>query len=210
VRCVGIRRRYVGVTTISGLRPHAEMDDGEELVTTKCRQHRSTFHCHHPRRTAGNGLRHTIIGPAAGAVTIRSVHLGQHSPDVSVAPSQNDRMARCRLRWDRGHAYNDFASLGGWLRYPDPMSAKVTIEVDERTADVLRARAAELGVTVSELLAELASLESQSTTVAPDEIAELDRRWQKIEAGATTVPQERVVRWLRTWGTSGYRPWPAR
>ena len=90
------------------------------------------------------------------------------------------------------------------------MSTKVTIEVDERTAEVLRARAAELGVTVSELLAELASLESQSTSVAPDEIAELDRRWQKIEGGATTVPQERVVRWLRTWGTSRYRPWPVR
>jgi hypothetical protein len=36
------------------------------------------------------------------------------------------------------------------------MSMNVKIEIDERTADVLHARAAELGVTVSELVAELA------------------------------------------------------
>jgi hypothetical protein len=90
------------------------------------------------------------------------------------------------------------------------MDTNVKIEVDERTADVLRSRAAELGVTVPELVAELATLESEPITVASDEIAELDRRWKKIEAGGRTVPQERVVQWLRTWGTSGYRPWPAR
>ena len=39
----------------------------------------------------------------------------------------------------------------------NPMSTNVKIEVDERTADVLQARAAELGVTVSELVAELAT-----------------------------------------------------
>jgi len=35
------------------------------------------------------------------------------------------------------------------------MSTNVKIEIDERTADVRHARAAELGVTVSELVAEL-------------------------------------------------------
>jgi hypothetical protein len=89
------------------------------------------------------------------------------------------------------------------------MSANVKIEVDERTADVLQARAAELGVTVSELLAELATLDSDPVVVEPDEIVELDRRWKKIEAGTPTVPNERVVRWLRTWGTPGFRPWRA-
>ncbi len=42
---------------------------------------------------------------------------------------------------------------------------------------------------------------------ATGEIAELDRR----AASATPdsrVPQERVVQWLRTWGTSNFRPWP--
>ena len=90
------------------------------------------------------------------------------------------------------------------------MTTKVKIEVDPRTADVLQARAAELGVTISELVAELATLEAKSTPAAPDEIAELDRRWKKIEAGDPTVPQDQVVRWLRTWGTARYRPWPAR
>ena len=87
------------------------------------------------------------------------------------------------------------------------MSTNVKIEVDERTADVLDARAAELGVTVSELIAELATLDSEPIVVDSEEIAELDRRWKKIEAGQATVPHERVVRWLRTWGTPRFRPW---
>ena len=87
------------------------------------------------------------------------------------------------------------------------MSTNVKIEIDERTADVLHARAAELGVTVSELVAELATLDSEPIAVDSDEIAELDRRWKKIEAGQPTVPHERVVRWLRTWGTPRFRRW---
>ena len=87
------------------------------------------------------------------------------------------------------------------------MSTNVKIEIDERTADVLHARAAELGVTVSELVAELATLDSAPIAVDSDEIAELDRRWKKIEAGQPTVPHERVVRWLRTWGTPRFRRW---
>jgi len=89
------------------------------------------------------------------------------------------------------------------------MSTNVKIEVDERTADALQARAAELGVTVSELVAELAALDSDPVVVKPDEIAELDRRWKKVEEGAPTVPHARVVRWLRTWGTPDFRPWRA-
>ena len=87
------------------------------------------------------------------------------------------------------------------------MSTNVKIEVDERTADVLQARAAKRGVTVSELIAELATLDSDPIVVESDEIAELDRRWRTIEGGAPTVPHERVVRWLRTWGTLRFRPW---
>ncbi|OFW20630.1 MAG: hypothetical protein A3G21_22180 [Acidobacteria bacterium RIFCSPLOWO2_12_FULL_66_21] len=90
------------------------------------------------------------------------------------------------------------------------MSTNVKIEVDERTADVLQARAAELGVTVSDLIAELATLDSEPIVVESEEIAELDRRWKKIEAGQSTVPHEHVVRWLRTWGTPLFRPWQAR
>lgn len=88
------------------------------------------------------------------------------------------------------------------------MSTNVQIEVDEQTADVLQTRAAELGVTVSELVAELATLESEPIAVEADDVAELDRRWKKLEAGGRTVPHDRVVRWLRTWGTPRFQPWP--
>jgi len=88
------------------------------------------------------------------------------------------------------------------------MSTNVTIEVDEQTADVLHTRAAELGVTVSELVAELATLESEPIAVESDEIAELDRRWKRIDTNKRTVSQEQVVRWLRTWGTPRFRSWP--
>jgi predicted transcriptional regulator len=87
------------------------------------------------------------------------------------------------------------------------MSTNIKIEVDQRTAGMLQARAAELGVTVSELVAELATLDSDPIVVESDEIAELDRRWKTIEAGQPTVPHERVVRWLRTWGTPRFRRW---
>ena len=94
------------------------------------------------------------------------------------------------------------------LRYPHVMSTNVHIEVDEQTAGVLQTRAAELGVTVSELVAELAMLESEPIAIEADDIAEFDRRWKAIEGGRRKVPHERVVRWLRTWGTSRFRPWP--
>jgi predicted transcriptional regulator len=89
------------------------------------------------------------------------------------------------------------------------MSTNVKIEVDERTADVLQARAAELGVSVSELIAELATLDREPVLAESDEISELERRWKKIDAGTPTVPHENVVRWLRTWGTPGFRLWRA-
>jgi predicted transcriptional regulator len=40
-----------------------------------------------------------------------------------------------------------------------------------------------------------------------DELAELERRWAAIEVGEATVPHDRVVRWLETWGTPAFRPW---
>jgi len=76
----------------------------------------------------------------------------------------------------------------------------VNIEVDERTAAVLRDRSAELGVTVSELVSDLAMLYCDSVVVDTDDIAELERRCKEIVSGATTVPHEQVVHWMRTWG----------
>lgn len=83
------------------------------------------------------------------------------------------------------------------------MSMNVSIEVDKDTADVLRVRAAELGVTVPQLIAELATLDSAPREADADEIAELDRRYARATEGSR-VPHERVVQWLRTWGTPGF------
>jgi hypothetical protein len=88
------------------------------------------------------------------------------------------------------------------------MSTNFRIEVDEQTAVVLQTRAAELGVTVPELVAELAALESEPVTVDDDAIAELDRRWKKVQNSAGAVSHDRAVRWLRTWGTPRFQPWP--
>jgi len=88
------------------------------------------------------------------------------------------------------------------------MSANVQIEVDERTAGALQTRAAELGVTVAELVAELATLESEPIAVDAEDVAELDRRWKAVERGGHAASHDRVVRWLRTWGTDRFRPWP--
>ena len=60
-----------------------------------------------------------------------------------------------------------------------------TIEVDDSTASVLKQRAAERGVTVPELVAELATI--AVSPVAAD-----------------------VVRWLQTWGTPAFRSWQNR
>lgn len=87
------------------------------------------------------------------------------------------------------------------------MSPNVSIDIDKHTADVLHTRAAELGVTVPQLIAELAALDSTPRDADADEIAELDRRAARATSGSR-VPHERVVRWLRTWGTPELRQWP--
>jgi predicted transcriptional regulator len=81
-----------------------------------------------------------------------------------------------------------------------------TIEVDKATADTLKARAAERGISVADLLAEIARA-SGPVPLDAAEIAELDRRWAKIEAGEATVPHDEVVRWLGAWGTPAFKPW---
>ena len=85
-----------------------------------------------------------------------------------------------------------------------------TIEVDDDTAAALELRAAERGVTVPELVAELVTLAAGAAEVEPAEIAELDRRWKAFEAQDSIVSNEEVVRWLQTWGTPAYRSWQNR
>jgi hypothetical protein len=82
------------------------------------------------------------------------------------------------------------------------MNVKVrNIEVEVESAELLEARAAARGTIVAELIA----LDDDSSVMEPGQLAELDRRWKSVEAGAKTVPHEEVVRWLETWGTQAYR-----
>jgi predicted transcriptional regulator len=88
------------------------------------------------------------------------------------------------------------------------MSGKTqTIELDEATAAALQERADARGMTVPDLLAEFAHEDREPADIDADQIAELDRRWAAVEAGRPTVPNDKVVRWLRTWGTPAFEPW---
>jgi predicted transcriptional regulator len=82
-----------------------------------------------------------------------------------------------------------------------------TIEVDAETAEGLEAIARERGTSVPRLLAELVGIEREVAQSDSVDIAELDRRHARIKAGGETVPHERVVRWLQSWGTPSFRPW---
>jgi hypothetical protein len=84
---------------------------------------------------------------------------------------------------------------------------KELIEVDGAVASTLKTRAAERGVSVSELVAELVKSDLEPVSVEATEIAELDRRWEGIKNGETTIPHSKVVRWLRTWGKPDFLPW---
>jgi len=88
------------------------------------------------------------------------------------------------------------------------MNIKVRqIEVDAETAAALEARAAEVGLSVRELLAEMVGLEKTPAKLSGEELSDLDRQWAAIKAGEPTVAHDDVVRWLDTWGTSSFRPW---
>jgi predicted transcriptional regulator len=82
-----------------------------------------------------------------------------------------------------------------------------TIEIDDGTATALKRRAAERGVTVPELVAELATLAVSPVEADVDEMLELDRRWQAFEAQDSVASNDDVVRWLQTWGTPAFRSW---
>ena len=61
------------------------------------------------------------------------------------------------------------------------MNAKThTIEVDGATAAALAARAAELGLTVPELVAELIAEDRGPETTFADQLTELERRWEVV------------------------------
>jgi predicted transcriptional regulator len=85
-----------------------------------------------------------------------------------------------------------------------------TIEVDDATAAALETRAAEVGLSVAELLAQIVGADGAGATLPDAELAALDRQWAAIKAGEPTTPHKDVVRWLDTWGTPGFEGWKIR
>jgi predicted transcriptional regulator len=85
-----------------------------------------------------------------------------------------------------------------------------SIEVDDDTATALTQRAAERGVSVPELVAELVTLEAGPVAAEAGDIAELDERWKAFEAQGSVAASDEVVRWLQTWGTPAFRSWRRR
>jgi predicted transcriptional regulator len=80
-----------------------------------------------------------------------------------------------------------------------------TIEIDDQTATALKQRAEERGLSVPELIAELATLEVDPVEADEETVAELDRRWQAFGAQSSVTSNDDVVKWLQTWGTPAYR-----
>jgi hypothetical protein len=92
------------------------------------------------------------------------------------------------------------------------------IEVDARTADVLEARAAARGQTISELLADLVSDETSPDLEAmrsagrgpwsPEVLAEDARRFADFQRSHEGVSWEEVKVWMQSWGTPNELPPP--
>jgi hypothetical protein len=96
-----------------------------------------------------------------------------------------------------------------------------TIEVDEATAETLEARAAARGITVAELVADLAALDAQVWPAeleamraagegpwSPEALAEDERAFEEFERTGEAIPWEETRAWLESWGTPNERPPP--
>jgi predicted transcriptional regulator len=90
------------------------------------------------------------------------------------------------------------------------MNTMRKIQIDEATAIALEQRAADRGVSVADLVAELAEHAVEPIEVSDEELAELDRIAAAADEPGGTVPHDEVVRWLETWGTPAYKPWSSR
>lgn len=100
------------------------------------------------------------------------------------------------------------------------MNEKVRIEVDEQTAEVLEARAAARGMTVSALVAELIGAEETMPPEfqalrnagegpwSPEALAEDARRLAEYRRTREALPWEDVKAWMQTWGTPNELPVP--
>ena len=95
------------------------------------------------------------------------------------------------------------------------MRAKIKIEVDARTADALEARAAARGMSISDLLADLAGqdnlLPSSLETMrdrgegpwSPEALAEDARRLAEFKRTRMGAPWASVKAWMQSWGLPG-------
>jgi hypothetical protein len=64
-------------------------------------------------------------------------------------------------------------------------------------------------VSVAKLVAGMTALAETPVEISPEELAELDRQWAAIQSGEEkTVPHDQVARWLETWGTPDFMPFP--
>ncbi len=101
------------------------------------------------------------------------------------------------------------------------MNKKVRIEVDEARALVLEARAAARGMTVAQLVADLAGAEEAlpadvqalreagEGSWAPDVLADDARRLADFRRTREAVPWAEVKAWMESWGTPGEPPVPS-
>jgi hypothetical protein len=100
------------------------------------------------------------------------------------------------------------------------MGAKVKIEVDAETAELLEARAAARGLSVADFLADLAGgeyslppdLEAMRAAGAgpwtPEILAEDARRLAEFHHRREAIPWDDVKVWMRSWGTPQKLPAP--
>lgn len=100
------------------------------------------------------------------------------------------------------------------------MNTRVKIEVDSQTADLLKARAAARGISVADLLADLAGDENLLPAAleamrakgegpwAPEMLAEDARRLAEFHRTREAIPWDEVKAWMQSWGLPQELPAP--
>ena len=99
------------------------------------------------------------------------------------------------------------------------MNAKVKIEVDAQTAELLKARASARGMSVGDLIADLAVVDVLPADLqamraasegpwSPEALAEDRRRLAEFERTREGVPWDEVKAWMMSWGTPNELPAP--